>query len=88
MTIDLLDFILVACFELYNVLILEEHLQILGVLDYGLAKVADLVIKYVIIPAVDYNSPITLVEELKQGSEEMTEAALKIVQSVDPMVIT
>lgn len=52
-----------------------------GILDYGLAKVADLVIKYVISPAVNYGSPVTFVEESVQNSEEMTEAILKIVPS-------
>lgn len=57
-----------------------------GILDYGLAKVADLVIKYVISPAVNYGSPVSFVEESVQNSENTTEAILKIVPSQDPMV--
>lgn len=54
-----------------------------GILDYGLARAADLMIKYVITPAVSYGSPITFVEELIPGSEKITEAILRMVPSVD-----
>lgn len=57
-----------------------------GILDYGLAKVADLTIKYVISPAVSYGSPITFVEELNPGPEKMSEAILRMVPSVDDKV--
>ncbi|KAF3434839.1 hypothetical protein FNV43_RR21926 [Rhamnella rubrinervis] len=63
-----------------------EALDVVGVLDYGLAKVADLVIKHVISPAVNYGSPVTFVEESVQSSEEMTEGILKIVPSQHPKV--
>lgn len=62
-------------------------MQVVGILDYGLAKVADLMIKHFIKPAVNYGSPIKFVEELNQGSGEMTDALLKMVSSVDPKVI-
>lgn len=58
-----------------------------GILDYGLAKVADLMIKYVISPAVSYGLPIAFVEELNPGPEKMSEAILRIVPSVDDKVI-
>ncbi|KAI9178581.1 hypothetical protein LWI28_028176 [Acer negundo] len=61
-----------------------EAMEVVGILDYGLAKVADLMIKHFIKPAVNYGSPITFVEELNQGSGEMTDALLKMVSSVDP----
>lgn len=57
-----------------------------GILDYGLAKVADLVIKYVISPAVNYGSPVSFVEESVQNSKKTVEASLKIVPSQDPKV--
>ncbi|XP_062107315.1 centromere/kinetochore protein zw10 homolog isoform X3 [Humulus lupulus] len=60
-----------------------EALDVIGILDYGLAKVADLLIKYVISPAVNYRSPVSFVEELVQDSEELTGALLKIVPSSD-----
>ncbi|KAF4396378.1 hypothetical protein G4B88_019178 [Cannabis sativa] len=56
-----------------------EALDVIGILDYGLAKVADLLIKYVISPAVNYKSPVSFIEELVQDSEELTGAILKIV---------
>lgn len=57
-----------------------------GILDYGLAKVGDLIIKYVVSPAVIQGSPISFVEELNQDPKEMTEAVLKIGPSVEPKV--
>ncbi|KAK1568779.1 hypothetical protein Q3G72_028604 [Acer saccharum] len=60
-----------------------EAMEVVGILDYGLAKVADLMVKHFIKPAVNYGSPITFVEELNQGSGEMTDALLKMVSSVD-----
>ena len=58
-----------------------------GILDYGLAKVADLIIKHVITPVVNRGSPISFVEEVNQDSKEMTEAILKIVPAIDPKVL-
>lgn len=52
-----------------------------GLLDYGLARVADLMIKYVITPVINSGSPIAFVEELKQDAGKMTEAILKMEQS-------
>ncbi|KAM6548410.1 hypothetical protein CsatB_020086 [Cannabis sativa] len=66
----------IARVELRTVL---EALDVIGILDYGLAKVADLLIKYVISPAVNYKSPVSFIEELVQDSEELTGAILKIV---------
>ncbi|XP_059452232.1 centromere/kinetochore protein zw10 homolog [Corylus avellana] len=63
-----------------------EAMDVVGILDYGLAKLADLIIKYVVSPAVNRGSPISFVEELNQDPKEMTEAVLKIVPSVEPMV--
>ncbi|XP_031262217.1 centromere/kinetochore protein zw10 homolog isoform X2 [Pistacia vera] len=58
-----------------------EAMEAVGILNYGLAKVADLMVKYVITPAVN-GSPITFVEELNEGAE----ATLKIIPSVDSKI--
>lgn len=63
-----------------------EAMEVVGILDYGLAKVADLMIKYVISPAVSYGLPIAFVEELNPGPEKMSEAILRIVPSVDDKI--
>lgn len=60
-------------------------LQVVGILDYGLAKVADLMVKHVIAPAVNCGSPISFTEELIQDSDQMTEMILKTV-SCEPKV--
>lgn len=54
-----------------------------GILDYGLAKVADWIIKHVISAAVNYLSPVSFVEELVQETEVVRGAVLKIVPSHD-----
>lgn len=58
----------------------------MGILDYGLAKVADLIIKYVITPAVSRTLPVSFVEEVNQDAKGMTEAILRTVPSVDSKV--
>ena len=57
-----------------------------GILDYGLAKVADLLIKYVMSPALNSGSPCSFVEEINEDSGCVTEAVLNIVISSDPKV--
>lgn len=56
-------------------------------MDYGLAKVADMLIKHVIFPAVNYGSPVAFMEEFVQDSDKRKEAILKIIPSHDHMVI-
>ncbi|KAL5581769.1 hypothetical protein UlMin_014211 [Ulmus minor] len=63
-----------------------EALDVAGILDYGLTKVADLIIKYVVSPAVNYRSSVSFEEDLVRDSEEITEAKLKIVSLRDPKV--
>ncbi|XP_039171739.1 centromere/kinetochore protein zw10 homolog isoform X2 [Eucalyptus grandis] len=65
-----------------------ESMEVVGLLDYGLARVADLMIKYVITPVINSGSAIDFVEELKQESGKMTEAFLKMVQSPDRKIGT
>ncbi|KAK7300430.1 hypothetical protein RJT34_11274 [Clitoria ternatea] len=55
-----------------------EAMDVVGILEYGLAKVADLVIKYVITPFVNCGGPFSFLEELNPES-----AVLKIVPSPD-----
>ena len=57
--------------------------QVVGILDYGLAKVADLIIKFVFSPALTCGSPISYVEEINQDAEEKCTAVLKIVPSLE-----
>lgn len=73
----------IATIELRTVL---EALDVVGLLDYGLAKVADLMIKNVISLAVNYRSPVSFVDEIVQDAEVMTGAVLKTVPSQDPKV--
>ncbi|CAK7349053.1 unnamed protein product [Dovyalis caffra] len=67
--------------DLHTVL---EAMEVIGILDYGFAKVADQMIKYVIIPVVNQGSSISSTEDSKDVSKEMTEAMLKIVSTSNP----
>lgn len=55
-----------------------EAMEVVGILEYGLAKVADLMIKYVITPFLNGGQPLSFLEESNQES-----AVLKIVSSPD-----
>ncbi|XP_048435167.1 centromere/kinetochore protein zw10 homolog isoform X4 [Pyrus x bretschneideri] len=70
-------------FELRTVL---EALDVVGILDYGLGKVADLMIKHVISPALNFGAPVSFVAEVNQDSQVLTEAILNIVPSNDPKI--
>ena len=54
-----------------------------GILDYGLAKVADKMVKFVIAPAMNCSTTTSFAEEVKERSEGLTEAILKTVPSSD-----
>lgn len=69
--------------DLHSVL---DSMEVIGILDYGFAKVADQMIKHVIIPVVKKGSSISSMEDLKDVSKEMTEAILKILSTSNPMV--
>uniref|UniRef100_M1BNQ7 ATZW10 n=3 Tax=Solanum tuberosum TaxID=4113 RepID=M1BNQ7_SOLTU len=56
-----------------------------GIMDFGLAKVADLMIKHVIVPVVSFRSTI-VVEWINQESGNGVKANLKICPSADPNV--
>ncbi|KAG7010412.1 Centromere/kinetochore protein zw10-like protein, partial [Cucurbita argyrosperma subsp. argyrosperma] len=60
-----------------------EAMDVVGILDYGLAKVADLIIKFVFSPALTCGSPISYVEEINQDAEQKCTAVLKIVPSLE-----
>ncbi|XP_015161959.1 centromere/kinetochore protein zw10 homolog isoform X3 [Solanum tuberosum] len=66
--------------ELHTIL---KAMDAVGILDYGLAKVADLMIKHVIIPVVSFRSTI-VVEWINQESGNGVKANLKILPSADP----
>ncbi|KAL6135174.1 hypothetical protein ACLB2K_067402 [Fragaria x ananassa] len=63
-----------------------EALDVVGVLNYGLAKVADLIIKHTISPALNFGAPVSFVTEINPDSQAMTEAILKIVPLNDPKI--
>ncbi|KAL8131166.1 hypothetical protein AgCh_007189 [Apium graveolens] len=66
--------------ELHTVL---TAMDVVGIMDFGLAKVADLIIKYVITQAVNPESHISFSEEINQDSGRTTEVVLKMVPSFD-----
>ncbi|XP_022728521.1 centromere/kinetochore protein zw10 homolog isoform X4 [Durio zibethinus] len=70
--------------ELHTVL---EAMDVAGILDYGFAKAADLIIKHVITPAANYRSLVTFVEDVNYGSDGITEAVLKILPSQDNKIL-
>ncbi|XP_030539776.1 centromere/kinetochore protein zw10 homolog isoform X1 [Rhodamnia argentea] len=65
-----------------------ESMEVVGLLDYGLARVADLMIKYVMTPVINSGSAIAFVEESKQESGKLTEAFLRMMQSPDQKIGT
>ncbi|MBA0732866.1 hypothetical protein Gogos_016929, partial [Gossypium gossypioides] len=70
--------------ELHTVM---EAMDVAGILDYSLAKAADLIIKHAITPAVSYGSPAMFAEDVNQGSEGISEAVLKILPSQDCKIV-
>lgn len=56
-------------------------MDVAGVLDYGLAKIADLITKHVFTPVVSCRANPTVEEEINQDVDHATEAVLKIVPS-------
>lgn len=62
-----------------------KAMDAVGIMDYGLAKVADLMIKHVIAPVVSFRSTI-VVELINQDSGNGAEANLKILPSADSNV--
>ncbi|XP_076896179.1 centromere/kinetochore protein zw10 homolog [Bidens hawaiensis] len=56
-----------------------KAMHVVGILDYGLAKVADLMTRHVITPAVRSLSHSFSVEEKRSDSGDITEAVLKII---------
>ncbi|XP_047943283.1 centromere/kinetochore protein zw10 homolog [Salvia hispanica] len=59
-------------------------MDVAGVLDYGLAKIADLITKYVFTPVVSCKANPVVEEENSQESDNVREAVLKMVPSVEP----
>ncbi|VVB07353.1 unnamed protein product [Arabis nemorensis] len=60
-----------------------EAMEVIGMLDYGLAKAADSIFKHVITPAVTHPSTFIAVEDSSETSGEITEAILKLEKSSD-----
>ncbi|KAG8387062.1 hypothetical protein BUALT_Bualt03G0214300 [Buddleja alternifolia] len=67
--------------ELYTVL---KAMDVADILNYGLAKIADLFTKYVITPVVSCKATPSFIEEINLDSEQIPEAVLKMVLIVDP----
>ncbi|XP_073296684.1 centromere/kinetochore protein zw10 homolog isoform X2 [Primulina huaijiensis] len=67
--------------ELYTIL---EAMDAADILDYGLAKVADLIIKHTITPVVSARATPSLIEDTDQDLDRIPEAVLKIVPSSNP----
>ncbi|XP_011100469.1 centromere/kinetochore protein zw10 homolog isoform X2 [Sesamum indicum] len=67
--------------ELQTVL---KALDVANILDYGLARIADLITKYVFSPVVSCRAIPSFTEETNQDLGHASEAVLKIVPSVDP----
>ncbi|KAF8410789.1 hypothetical protein HHK36_003326 [Tetracentron sinense] len=66
--------------ELHTVV---KAMDVVGVFDYGIAKVADLMVKYVVTPALSNRCPYTFLEELNQDTKQTAEATLKLIPSSD-----
>ncbi|WZY92590.1 hypothetical protein YC2023_064919 [Brassica napus] len=60
-----------------------EAMEVIGMLDYGLAKAADSIFKHVITPLVTHSSTFVAVEDSCKTSGEIVEATLKLEQSSD-----
>ncbi|KAH0932588.1 hypothetical protein HID58_009705 [Brassica napus] len=60
-----------------------EAMEVIGMLDYGLAKAADSIFKHVITPAVTHASTFNAVEDSCKTSGDITEATLQLDQSSD-----
>ncbi|XP_020102327.1 centromere/kinetochore protein zw10 homolog isoform X2 [Ananas comosus] len=58
-------------------------MEIVDVLDYGMAKIADLMIKHVMVPAISNSSVVVSVEVLNQEAVEKPEAILNVVPSLE-----
>ncbi|XP_024964633.1 centromere/kinetochore protein zw10 homolog isoform X2 [Cynara cardunculus var. scolymus] len=63
-----------------------KAMHVVGILDYGLAKVADLMTRYVIAPAVQSGPHSFSVEERTLDSGCMAEVVLRITPPSDPQV--
>ncbi|CAO2812817.1 unnamed protein product [Amaranthus hypochondriacus] len=63
-----------------------EAMDVLGILDYGLARTADLFIKHAIAPAVNVKAPVSFLEESSGSLEESGDAILKIVRSSETKI--
>ncbi|XP_062181923.1 centromere/kinetochore protein zw10 homolog [Phragmites australis] len=60
-----------------------QALEMIDALDYGMAKVADLMMKHVLVPAISNISVAISVEVLEEGGPERSVSVLSIVPSVE-----
>ncbi|GAB2280948.1 hypothetical protein Dimus_015564, partial [Dionaea muscipula] len=61
---------------------------VLNILDYGLAKIADLFIKHATSPATNLRSPTTFVVESNNDSRRSFEAIVQMVPCSDSKVLS
>jgi protein transport protein DSL1/ZW10 len=61
-------------------------MQMIGALDYGMAKIADLMMKHVLVPAISSISVAVNVEILDEGSPKHYVSVLRIVPSEEQKV--
>ncbi|KAL0354259.1 UNVERIFIED_CONTAM: Centromere/kinetochore protein zw10 [Sesamum angustifolium] len=61
--------------------------EVADILDYGLARIADLITKYVFTPVVSCRAIPSFTEETNQDLGHASEAVLKLVPSVDTEVV-
>ncbi|KAL6506857.1 hypothetical protein OROHE_022294 [Orobanche hederae] len=61
----------------------SDALQVAGILSYGIAKIADLITKFVLTPVVRCTAT-PFIEEINQDLGHVPEALLKVAPSVDP----
>ena len=61
-------------------------MQMIDALDYGMAKVADLVMKHVLVPAISNMSVAVNVEVLEEGGPEHSVSVLSVVPSEEQKV--
>ncbi|XP_028808211.1 centromere/kinetochore protein zw10 homolog isoform X2 [Neltuma alba] len=64
-----------------ELLTVMEAMEVVGIQEYGLTKIADLMIKYIITPFLNAGQPVSFLEELNEES-----AVLKTVPSEDAKI--
>ncbi|KAG9160530.1 hypothetical protein Leryth_019482 [Lithospermum erythrorhizon] len=64
-----------------------EAMDAVGVLDYGLAKIADMMIKYIITPIVNGQATVSTTDEMDEYPEKISETVLNMVPLTGAKII-